>query len=162
MRTYLPAVLRDAARDKQEVQAATLVVVLELAALSLLVLLQVVSGAVEARGDEIALAKLRGLRPSRTVLFALAEPVSLLVLAAPLGLVCALVATHLLTDAALVDGTPVALTGTTGARARGGLRRLGRGVGVRVGQDRHPPCARAVAQHGRGAPRPALAASSST
>ena len=73
-----------------------------------------VSGAVEARGDEIALAKLRGLRPSRTVLFALAEPVSLLVLAAPLGLVCALVATHLLTDAALVDGTPVALTGTTG------------------------------------------------
>ena len=75
MRTALDQVLADAARDKRQVETATLVVVLELAALSLLVLFQVVGGAVEARGDEIALAKLRGLPPRRTVVFALAEPV---------------------------------------------------------------------------------------
>ncbi len=113
LRTSLASVLHDAARDKEQVQNATLVVVLELAALSLLVLFQVVGGAVEARGDEIALAKLRGLRPRRTVLFALREPVGLLLVAAPLGLLLALLVTHLLAGSALVAGTPVALTSTT-------------------------------------------------
>ena len=110
MRTSLAHVLADAARDKRQVEAATLVVVLELAALSLLVLFQVVGGAVEARGDEIALAKLRGLPPRRTVWFALAEPVTLLLLAAPLGFLSAFAVTHLLAGSALVAGTPVGVT----------------------------------------------------
>ena len=114
MRTSLPQVLDKAARDKRQVQTATLVVVLELSALSLLVLFQVVGGAVEARGDEIALAKLRGLRPWRTVVFALGEPIALLAVAAPLGFLTALGVTHLLASGALVGGTPVAITGATG------------------------------------------------
>ena len=114
MRTSLPRVLDDAARDKRQVQTATLVVVLELSALSLLVLFQVVGGAVEARGDEIALAKLRGLRPSRTVVFALGEPLALLVVAAPLGFLAALGLTRALAATALVGGTPVAVTPATG------------------------------------------------
>ena len=111
--TDLGAVLKDAARDKRQVQNATLVVVLELAALSLLVLFQVVGGAVEARGDEIALAKLRGLRPTRVVAFALREPVSLLVAAAPIGLGVAWLVAHAMTAGALVGGTPVHLSATT-------------------------------------------------
>ncbi len=113
MRTSLDQVLADAARDKRQVQTATLVVVLELAALSLLVLFQVVGGAVAARGDEIALAKLRGLPPRRTVVFALAEPVTLLLVAAPLGFLVALGVTHVLAGSALVGGTPVVLTAAT-------------------------------------------------
>jgi hypothetical protein len=114
LNTDLAAVLDDAARDKRQVQNATLVVVLELAALSLLVLFQVVGGAVEARGDEIALAKLRGLRPARTVAFALREPITLLLLAAPLGLLLAYAVTGALSRAALVAGSPVRFTTPTG------------------------------------------------
>jgi hypothetical protein len=113
LNTDLSAVLDDAARDKRQVQNATLVVVLELAALSLLVLFQVVGGAVEARGDEIALAKLRGLRPTRVVAFALREPVSLLFLAAPIGLLVALAVARAMGSSVLVAGTPVRLTSTT-------------------------------------------------
>lgn len=110
VRTALGTVLDTAARDRREVRDATLVVVLELATLSLLVLFQVVGGAVAARGDEIALAKLRGLSPGRTVLFALGEPVALLALAAPIGFGVALGVAHALGASALVGGTPVAVT----------------------------------------------------
>ena len=109
LRTGLPGVLDTAARDRREVRDATLVVVLELATLSLLVLFQVVGGAVAARGDEIALAKLRGLSPRRTVLFALGEPVVLLALAAPIGFGIAFGVAHALATGALVGGTPVAV-----------------------------------------------------
>ena len=114
MRTGLGQALVDADRDRGQVRTATLVVVLELAALSLLVLFQVVGGAVDARGDEIALAKLRGLPPRRTVVFALAEPVALLLAAAPLGFAVAFVVTRTLTGSALVAGTPVSVTAATG------------------------------------------------
>ena len=77
-------------------------------------LFQVVSGAVEARGDEIALAKLRGLRPARTVVFALGEPLALLALAAPLGFLVRVRGDAAAGRAALVGGTPVAVTATTG------------------------------------------------
>ena len=110
VRSGLSHVLDTAARDRREVRDATLVVVLELATLSLLVLFQVVGGAVAARGDEVALAKLRGLSPWRTVLFALGEPVALLAVAAPVGFGVALAVAHALGSSALVGGTPVAVT----------------------------------------------------
>jgi hypothetical protein len=113
LQTALPAVLDSAARDQRQVRAACLVVVLELAALSWLVLFQVVGGAVSARGNEIALAKLRGHPPWRTVVFALAEPLLLLALAAPLGLLVALAVTRSLADGVLVAGTPVLLRSGT-------------------------------------------------
>ena len=115
MRTGLGQALADADRDRGQVRTATLVVVLELAALSLLVLFQVVGGAVDARGDEIALAKLRGPAalgapssspwPSRS---------SLLLAAAPLGFAVAFVVTRTLAGSALVAGTPVSVTAATG------------------------------------------------
>ena len=114
MRTDLDAVLNAAARDKHAVETATLVVVCELATLALLVLFQVVGRAVDARGDEIALAKLRGLPPRRTVTFALREALALLLLAAPLGLAIGYGITVLLRNAALVAGTPVVWTAATG------------------------------------------------
>lgn len=114
MRTDLPAVLAAADRDKHAVETATLVVICELAALALLVLFQVVGRAVDARGDEIALAKLRGLPPARTVVFALGEALSLLLLAAPLGLAIGYGVTLLLAHSALVAGTPVVWTAATG------------------------------------------------
>jgi putative ABC transport system permease protein len=110
MHTDLPTVLDAAARDHRDVNTATLVIVLELAALSVLVLFEVVSGSVEARGDEIALAKLRGLSPLSTVGLTLAEPVSLLLAAAPLGFGLGYLVTHLLAGSALVYGTPVLVT----------------------------------------------------
>jgi hypothetical protein len=114
LQTSLPGVLDAAARNHHQVEVTCLVVVLELAALSWLVLFQVVSGAVAARGNEVALAKLRGLPPWRTVGFALAEPLLLLAAAAPLGLLAALGVTHLLATRVLVAGTPVVLSGGTG------------------------------------------------
>lgn len=114
LRTGLPAVLDRAAADERAIDDATLLVVLELAALSLLVLYQVVGGAVAGRGGEIALAKLRGLGPYATVRFALREPLSLLLIAAPLGLALADVVARVLAGAVLLPGTPVALPGAAG------------------------------------------------
>ncbi len=114
MRTVLPAALRHAARDRDQVQTATLVVVLELAALSLVALFYVVRAAVAARGDEIALAKVRGLRPRQAVLLAVGEPLAVLALALPLGLALAWGATVAMTRSALVGGTPVTVTAAAG------------------------------------------------
>ena len=114
MRTDLDHVLDLAGRDRRAVETATLVVICELATLALLVLFQVVGRAVDARGDEIALAKLRGLSPARTVGFALGEALSLLLVAAPLGLAIGYGVTVLLARAALVHGTPVVWTAPTG------------------------------------------------
>jgi hypothetical protein len=113
LRTDLPSVLDAAARDKHQVETATLVVICELAALALLVLFQVVGRAVDARGDEIALAKLRGLSPARTVSFALGEAMVLLLVAAPLGSALGFGVTLLLAHGALVTGTPVTWTAAT-------------------------------------------------
>lgn len=114
MRTGLTTVLGKVNLDRRSVEAATLVVVLELAALSALVLFQVVDRAVAGKGHEIALAKLRGLRPPATVRFALAEPLALLLVAIPLGYGIADLAAHLLSSYALLPGTPVATTWATG------------------------------------------------
>ena len=105
--TGLSGVLADAARDRRQVDTATTVVVAELVALCLLVLFQVVTAAVDGRRDEIALATLRGLPPTRLVWFALAEPVTLLLLATVGGIPLAVVLTHVLARAFLVVGTPV-------------------------------------------------------
>jgi hypothetical protein len=51
-----------------------------------LVLFQIISDAIEARGNEIAMAKLRGLSPGSTIRFGLGEPVVLLAAAVPIGI----------------------------------------------------------------------------
>jgi len=108
--TDLPKVLDAAASEHRLIDTGTLLVTLQLALLAWLVLFQVVSDAVEARGDEIALAKLRGHSPLMTVLFGLGEPLALLAAAVPVGLVLALLVTHAFAAASFVAGVPVLVT----------------------------------------------------
>lgn len=103
-------VLNQAAHQRNLVNTGTLLVTLQLGLLAWLVLFQLVSDAVESRGNEIALAKLRGQRPFWTARLAVGEPLLLLVLAMPLGLVVAWLAAHLFSASVLAPHTPVVLT----------------------------------------------------
>jgi putative ABC transport system permease protein len=106
----LPGVLTAAAHERHLVDVGTLLVTLQLALLAWLVLFQVVSDAIEARGNEIAMAKLRGHSPAATVRFGLGEPLALLLAAIPLGLLLALAVTRIFAAAVFVPGVPIVLT----------------------------------------------------
>jgi hypothetical protein len=108
--TGLPGVLDAAAHERHLVNVGTLLVTIQLALLAWLVLFQVMSDAIEARGNEIAMAKLRGHSPGATVRFGLAEPLVLLAGAVPIGLGLALLVTHGFADSVLVPGVPVVVT----------------------------------------------------
>ncbi|HEU5269460.1 MAG TPA: hypothetical protein VFU36_05995, partial [Jatrophihabitans sp.] len=95
--TFSTSVLNVLATERHErslVDLATLLVSLQLAVLAWLVLFQVVADAVEAKGSEIALAKLRGLSPRATIRFGLAEPLLLVLLATPLGILGGWLSVH--------------------------------------------------------------------
>ncbi|HJQ02979.1 MAG TPA: FtsX-like permease family protein [Jatrophihabitans sp.] len=106
-------VLNAAAAEQRLVDRSTLLVSLQLAVLAWLVLFQVIADAVEAKGSEIALAKLRGLPPLATLNFGLVEPLLLIAVATPLGLLGGWLSVRLFATSALVPGTPVALTAAT-------------------------------------------------
>ncbi|MCU1603424.1 MAG: hypothetical protein JWO22_4133, partial [Frankiales bacterium] len=105
--TLLDQVLSSADDDRHDLGRSVLVVTLQLVALAFVVLRLVVADASEARGAEVALAKLRGYRAGATLALGLLEPVVLLVLAVPLGLLVADVFVHLLGSAVLAPDTPV-------------------------------------------------------
>lgn len=107
--TELPAVLHSAAKERSLLEVGTTLVTLQLALLAWLVLYQVVADAIEARGNEIAMAKLRGYEPLATVRFGLGETLALLAASVPIGLVVAMVATRIFTAAVLIPGVPVVL-----------------------------------------------------
>lgn len=111
--TNVLPVLAAAHSEQLLVNLSTLLVSLQLAVLAWLVLFQVIADAVEAKGAEIALAKLRGLRPTATVRFGLAEPVLLVAVATPLGLLGGWLAVRVFASTVLVAGTPVHLTPAT-------------------------------------------------
>jgi hypothetical protein len=121
MSTDLGKVLDAAAHQRSLVDRGTLLVTVQLALLAWLVLFEVVSDSVESRGNEIALAKLRGLRPWRTAWFAVSEPLVLLVVAAPIGFGLGWLATRLFSSAVLAPHTPVALTWPAAAALAGGF-----------------------------------------
>lgn len=77
--------------------------------LSWLLLYLIVLEAVEARGTEIALAKLRGHGRRATLLFGLSEPTVLLLAALPAGTLAGWVGARYLATALLQPGTPVTL-----------------------------------------------------
>ena len=106
-------VLDDEHRERSLVNVATLLVSLQLAVLAWLVLFQVVADAVEAKGSEIALAKLRGLSPRATIRFGLAEPLLLVLLATPLGVLGGWLSVRMLASTVLVADTPVSFTRQT-------------------------------------------------
>ncbi len=95
------------------VAAASFAVTVQLVMLSWFVLFLIVSAMSDERAGEIALAKLRGMSPRSTVAFGLAEPVLLLLLAAPVGLLIAYGVDLLLTDRYLAPGAEVTLTPLT-------------------------------------------------
>ncbi|MEO6502666.1 MAG: FtsX-like permease family protein [Jatrophihabitantaceae bacterium] len=111
--TDVLAVLAAAKAEQRLINLSTLLVSLQLAVLAWLVLFQVIADAVEAKGSEIALAKLRGLGPAATLRFGLAEPMLLVALATPLGLLGGWLAVRLFAATELVPDTPVNLTRAT-------------------------------------------------
>jgi putative ABC transport system permease protein len=122
---------------------------------SWLLLFTIVTDSVEARGTEIALAKLRGHGRAGILIMGLAEPVAVLLAAWPVGVLAGFAAAGQLGRIMLVPGTPASLPLTAWAAAAvsvgGGLtavamaahRGLRRGV---VEQFRRP----AVQAAGRG------------
>jgi len=96
--------------DRDKLDLPVFLVVSQLLALCLVVLLLVVGGAVEARGPEVALAKLRGLAAGATLAFGLLELLLLLALALPLGLAVSGLAVRLGASLQLAPGVPVTLT----------------------------------------------------
>jgi len=108
--TGLLGVLAAEQRERSQVNVATLLVSLQLAVLAWLVLFQVVADAVEAKGPEIALAKLRGLSPAATIRFGLAEPLLLVLLATPLGVLGGWLSVRTMAGTVLAPDTPVTFT----------------------------------------------------
>jgi putative ABC transport system permease protein len=103
----LPSVLSSDSAERHQVETGSLLVSLQLAALALLVLFAASGDALDSRGNDVALAKLRGLTPLATLRFLLAETLLLLVLAVPVGLGIGILATHVLAGLLLTGGVPV-------------------------------------------------------
>jgi hypothetical protein len=91
------------------VEVPVFLITVQLLTLSWLLLFLSVTDAVEARGSEVALAKLRGHGRLRTVLFGLSEPTALLILALPLGAAVGWAATSALGKVLLSPGTAVGM-----------------------------------------------------
>ncbi|HEX8303932.1 MAG TPA: FtsX-like permease family protein [Jatrophihabitans sp.] len=108
--TDVLGVLAAAQAEQRLIDLSTLLVSLQLAVLAWLVLFQVIADAVEAKGSEIALAKLRGLGPAATLRFGLAEPMLLVAMAVPLGLLGGWLAVRVFAATVLAPGTPVSFT----------------------------------------------------
>lgn len=106
----LMGVLTRADSERHLLSIGTLLVTLQLGLLAWLVLFQVVADAIEARGNEIAMAKLRGHSPLATLRFGLGEPLVLLVAAVPLGVLAAWGITHAFAAGVLAPGIPVVTT----------------------------------------------------
>ncbi|HEY4458744.1 MAG TPA: FtsX-like permease family protein [Pseudonocardiaceae bacterium] len=115
--TTIPTVLDAAATSQQALAVPVFLVTLQLLVLCWLLLFLLVTDAVDARGNEVALAKLRGLSRRQTVLFGLSEQLVLLGIALPVGALVGWLATRVLASAILRSGTPVPLVGLGWAAA---------------------------------------------
>jgi putative ABC transport system permease protein len=123
--TAIPATLQTVHSSWSSVAVPVVLITAQLLVLCLLLLFLAVTDAVEARGPEIALAKLRGRGAWSTVAFGLSEPVMLLALALPAGTLAGWGATAVICQGLLRPGTPVVLPGlawaTAAAATAGGL-----------------------------------------
>ncbi|HET9076357.1 MAG TPA: FtsX-like permease family protein [Acidimicrobiales bacterium] len=119
----IPTTVSTVRRAWTSLSVPVLVVTLELLALAWLLLFVLFGDASEARGPEVALAKLRGYSRWRTSAFALSEPLLLLATSYPVGLLAGWGVTELLGRSLLRPGTALGLPGlgwATGALAVAG------------------------------------------
>ncbi len=113
----VPSVVDTVHRSWRALAVPTFLITVQLLVLVWLLMLLVVGDAVEARGPEIALMKLRGRRGLRLLGFALGEPVAVLAIAVPMGVALGALVCALLNDALLRPGTSVQVPGLAWAGA---------------------------------------------
>jgi hypothetical protein len=123
--TAIPATLAAVQSGWRSVAVPVVLITIQVLFLCLLLLFLAVTDAVEARGPEVALAKLRGRGALSTVAFGLSEPAVLLALAWPAGTMAGWGAAAALCHALLRPGTAVVLPGlawaASAAATAGGL-----------------------------------------
>ncbi|MGT2427386.1 ABC transporter permease [Amnibacterium kyonggiense] len=107
--TDLAAVLRQAAGRRAAIDAAAALVVLQLCVLGWVTLFRILQEFIGSRDAEVVLAKLRGYRLAALLRFTAAESLTLLLLAAPAGLLAGWWLAGRLADGLLLPGTPVVL-----------------------------------------------------
>lgn len=107
--TTIPAVLDAAAVSADALSVPVLLITAQLLVLVWLLLFLAIVDAAEARGPDVALARLRGLGGARTLWFGLGESLVLLLIALPVGIAVGWVAMVALGHVALRAGTPVTL-----------------------------------------------------
>jgi putative ABC transport system permease protein len=103
-------VLQQATEIKDKLLAPVVVVMAQLLLLCWLILFLVTANAAEARGPEVALAKLRGVPAWRTLAFGLADTLLLVALAVPIGLALGYLGVGALASLQFAPGTPVVVT----------------------------------------------------
>ena len=108
--TGIPVTLQAVQASWRSVAVPVLLITAQLLVACLLLLFLSVSDAIDARSHEVALAKLRGRGGWRTVVYAMSEPVLLLLVALPIGTLIGWAATDLLGRLLLRPGTAVTLT----------------------------------------------------
>lgn len=111
--TSLPATLATVRASWRAIEVPVVLITAQLLLLAWLLLFLIVADAAEARGPEIALAKMRGRGRWRTLTFGLAEPVILLAVALPVGVLAGWGITTGLGHILFRPGTPVGLPATS-------------------------------------------------
>ena len=107
--TSLPATLGTVRASWRAILVPVVLITAQLLLLAWLLLFLIVADAAEARGPEVALAKMRGRGRWRSLTFALGEPVILLAVALPVGVLAGWAITTGLGHILFRPGTPVAL-----------------------------------------------------
>lgn len=115
--TTAPTTLAAVESDWRAVEVPVVLTTLTVLLLSWLLLFLIVTEAVESRGAEIALAKLRGHGRLGILLFGLSEPTVILLAALPCGVLVGWAAADQLARALLLPHTPVGLPATAWAAA---------------------------------------------
>ncbi|ASW56662.1 FtsX-like permease family protein [Plantactinospora sp. KBS50] len=106
----LPNFLTETERQHRAIARSVPLVALPLVLLCLFVLFVVAAAVTEERAPEIALGRLRGLRPAQLAGFGVGEPLLLVLLATPVGLGLGMAATELAARAFLADTAHAELT----------------------------------------------------
>jgi putative ABC transport system permease protein len=109
LESEIPATLSVVRASWRTVAVPIVLITAQLLILAWLLLFLIVTDAAEARGPEVALARLRGRGRWRTLIFGLSEPVIVLAVALPAGVLAGLGLTATLGQILLRPGTPVGL-----------------------------------------------------